>query len=92
MSWSSTHVLFLDQWATLCGGVYPTSIFVGAACRVPTHAETSQTTSTNAMINGYKKKHHNFCNLPSFQCHFRALNVLKIELPLCTRIVILISV
>ena len=47
----------LDHWATLCvcvgggggGGVYPMSIFVGAAYRILTHAGATQTTSTDIL-------------------------------------------
>ena len=52
MSWSSTHVLF---WIIgLMWGVYPMSIFVGTDCRVRTHTETIQTTSTDALTTSAK--------------------------------------
>ena len=53
MSWSSTHVLFWTIGPPSVvvggGGVIPTSIFVGAAYRVGTHAGATQTTSTDAL-------------------------------------------
>ena len=53
----------LDHWATLCGGVYPMSIFIGAAYRIRTHSGATQTTSTDALTTSAT-------STPLSCCHF----------------------
>ena len=58
----------------LLWGVYPTSIFVGATCRVRTHAETIQTTSTNALTASATATPPRICNWTSrYTCPKHAL-------------------